>query len=75
MSELNIEQIILYRTLKLQPISRKEQKRWLAKIEQHEINNIKECYVKIENLVLPTQPLSPLVAPRKCPYNLRNRNN
>lgn len=46
MSEL-INQIKLFRSLKLQPVSGKELKIWEREIENNliDINNIKDCYV------------------------------
>lgn len=47
-----IEQIEFFHVLKLQPVSKKEVKRWEREIENNliAINNVKECYVAIEPL-------------------------
>lgn len=70
MTEL-IQQIKLFRGLKLIPVSVKEIKRWECEIEKHliKINNIKECYVRMYQKE--TKPSS--IKKQSCGRVLRQR--
>lgn len=67
MSELKIEQIHFFHSLKLQPISKKEIQKWVEIIDCHliSVNNIKECFVEIDNFVLSTEKIYKLRGKKK----------
>lgn len=66
MSEPKIEQIKLFHSLKLQPISKNEVEKWCEKVNRDllSVYCIKDCFVNIENMttLLPTitPPPSPV---------------